>query len=72
MSLSFANSECPGIRSAIGAIAPGGCRVLNEDAIRSYGITESLIAAVAGEELAELERRDGTRRARPIDLRNRI
>ena len=59
---------------AIGAIAPGGCRVLNEDAIRNYGIAESLIAAIAGEEFAELERREREYRGgKPgIDLRKRI
>lgn len=59
---------------AIGAIAPGGCRVLNEDAIRHYGIAESVIAAIAGEEFAELERREREYRGgKPgIDLRKRI
>ena len=59
---------------AIGAIAPGGCLVVNEDAIRSYGIPESLIAAIAGEELAELERREREYRGgkAAIDLRDRI
>src|SRR3989442_6139128 len=43
---------------AMGAIASGGVRVLSEDAIRWYGVTESQIKAVAGQELAELQRRE--------------
>src|SRR6266436_9699555 len=55
---------------AIGAIASGGVRVLSEDVIRWYGIPESAIDAVAGQELAELERREREyRQGRPlIDL----
>src|SRR5205807_4329839 len=41
---------------AIGAIAPGGVRVVSEDVIRWYGIPQSVIDAVARDELAELER----------------
>ncbi len=43
---------------AMGAIASGGVRVLNEDVIRSYRIADEAIAAVAREEQAELERRE--------------
>jgi len=59
---------------AIGAIASGGVRVLNEDAIRWYGIPDSAIEAIVRQELAELERREREyRQGRPlIDLRGRI
>jgi putative phosphoribosyl transferase len=42
---------------AIGAIAPGGVRVLNEDLVRSLGIPESVIDEVAAREQQELDRR---------------
>src|SRR2546423_5837493 len=42
---------------AMGAIATGGVRVLNEDVVRSLGISEEDIDAVAAEEQQELERR---------------
>jgi len=59
---------------AIGAIAPGGVRVLSEDVIRWYGIPQSVIDAVARDELAELERREREYRdGRPlIQLRERV
>jgi putative phosphoribosyl transferase len=59
---------------AIGAIASGGVRVLSDDVIRWYGIPESVIDAVARQELAELERREREyRQGRPlIELRDRI
>ena len=75
MCSSFANSECPGIRSTPSApLRRVAVAYVNEDAIRSYGIPESLIAAIAGEELAELERREREYRGGKagIDLRNRI
>jgi putative phosphoribosyl transferase len=43
---------------AIGAIASGGVRVLNEDIVRSLNIPEVVIDAVARRELQELERRE--------------
>jgi putative phosphoribosyl transferase len=43
---------------AMGAIASGGVRVLNEDIIRSLGIFEDQIARVAANEQRELERRE--------------
>src|ERR1051325_6933928 len=43
---------------AIGAIASGGIRVLNEDAVRWYGVPPGQIEIVARQELAELERRE--------------
>jgi putative phosphoribosyl transferase len=41
---------------AMGAIATGGVRVLNEDVVRALGIPEQLIDTVAAEEQVELER----------------
>lgn len=43
---------------AMGAIASGGVRVLNEDVIRSMKISDSQIDQVAQKEWAELERRE--------------
>ena len=43
---------------AMGAIASGGVRVLNEDVIRQLNIPESAIEAVAAEEAQELSRRE--------------
>lgn len=59
---------------AIGAIASGGVRVLSEDVIRAYGVSEAAVEAVAREELEELERREREyRRGRPFpDLRDRL
>ena len=59
---------------AIGAIASGGVRVLNEDTIRWYAIPGTAIEAVAASELAELQRREREyRRGRPLaDLRGRL
>lgn len=53
----------PGHRElAMGAIASGGIRVLNDDVVRSLAITEDQIDAVAREEQAELERREAAYR----------
>ena len=43
---------------AMGALAAGNVRVLNEEVVNSFGITESIIEAVAEEERVELERRE--------------
>ena len=43
---------------AIGAIASGGIRVLNEDIIRVLGVPEEVINIVARNELQELQRRE--------------
>ena len=43
---------------AMGAIATGGVRIINEEVVRGLGITEDHIAAVAADEKGELERRD--------------
>src|SRR6188474_2454238 len=49
----------PGHRElAMGAIASGGVRVLNEDVIRWYGLGRDVIDAIAAEEQQELERRE--------------
>jgi len=49
----------PGHRElAMGAIASGGVRVINEDVVQWYGISASAIDRVAREEQAELERRE--------------
>jgi putative phosphoribosyl transferase len=58
---------------AMGALASGGVRVLNQDVVRWYGIPDRAIEAVAREEQAELERREREyRQGRPlIDLRAR-
>jgi predicted phosphoribosyltransferase len=47
---------------AMGAIASGGVRVLNEDVIRWYGITPDQIDASARLEQQELERRESVYR----------
>ena len=52
---------------AMGAIASGGVRVLNDDVVRWYGIPARTIEAVAREEQAELERREREyRRGQPL------
>lgn len=43
---------------AMGAIATGGVRVLNEDVIEALGIPEDVIDHVAADEEREIERRD--------------
>jgi predicted phosphoribosyltransferase len=53
----------PGHRElAMGAIASGGIRVLNDDVVHWYKIPGSVIDAVAREEQQELERREATYR----------
>ena len=42
----------------MGALASGNVRVLNEEVVNSFGITESIIEAVAEKEQVELERRE--------------
>ena len=58
---------------AIGAIASGGVRVLNDDVIRWYGSTPAEIEDIAREEQVELERRESAyregRTALPIEGR---
>jgi putative phosphoribosyl transferase len=43
---------------AMGAIASGGVRVLNDDVVRAYGISNEEIASVEAEEKKEMERRE--------------
>jgi putative phosphoribosyl transferase len=43
---------------AMGAIASGGIRVLDQTAIRRFGVTEQEVAAVAAAEERELDRRE--------------
>jgi putative phosphoribosyl transferase len=65
----------PGHRElAMGAIASGGVRVLNDDVVRYLGITDDQIDAVARDEQAELERREEAyRKGRtPPALRDRV
>jgi predicted phosphoribosyltransferase len=59
---------------ALGAIASGGVRVLNEDVMRSLPDAEAIIETVMAKEKAELERREQDYRdGRPApDLRGRI
>jgi putative phosphoribosyl transferase len=65
----------PGHRElAMGAIASGGVRVINEDVVQWYGIPEAAIDRIALEEQEELERREREYRDdRPVpDLANKI
>lgn len=59
---------------AVGAIAPGGVRVLNEEVVAALGLSERAIAAVEAEERFELERRERLYRGDqpPLDVRDRI
>src|SRR5438876_8765673 len=43
---------------AMGAVASGGVRVLNDDAVRSLGLTDETVDRVTAKELAELNRRE--------------
>ena len=43
---------------AIGAIATGGVRIINEEAVRTFGVTDAEIEAVTAEEQLELKRRE--------------
>lgn len=58
---------------AMGALASGGVRVLNEDVVRHLHISEATIDAVAKEEQRELERRERLYRdgKPPLDVRGR-
>jgi predicted phosphoribosyltransferase len=65
----------PGHRElAMGAIASGGVRVLNDDVVRWYGISQDAIDAVAREEERELQRRELTYREgrEPVPIEGRI
>ncbi|HKS28676.1 MAG TPA: phosphoribosyltransferase [Pyrinomonadaceae bacterium] len=58
---------------AMGAVASGGLRVLNEGLIRNVGISEAAIELVTARELRELERRERFYRGRrpALDVRGR-
>lgn len=58
---------------AMGAIASGGVRVLNEDVVGTVGIPENVVDAVAEQERDELARRDQLYRGErpPPDVRGR-
>ena len=43
---------------AMGAIATGGARVINQDVVRSFNVPQGVVEAVAKQELRELERRE--------------
>lgn len=43
---------------AMGALGPGGVRVLNDDVVRALGITAQVVDAVTAAEAAELRRRE--------------
>jgi predicted phosphoribosyltransferase len=65
----------PGHRElAMGAIASGDVRVLNEDVVRWYRIPEEVIDEVAREEQGELERRESAYRAgrSPVEVSDRV
>jgi len=59
---------------AVGAIASGGVRVLNQDVMRALPNAEATIESITARETAELERREQSYRAgRPApELRDRI
>ena len=59
---------------AMGAIASGGVRVLNEDIVRWFSVPAAVIDDVAHEEEAELVRRERDYRAGrpPVELSDRI
>ena len=58
---------------AMGAVATGGVRVLNEPIVRALGIPEHVIDTVAAREQAELARRERVYRGDrpPLDVRGR-
>ena len=58
---------------AMGAIASGGVRVLNDDVVAAVGVGEAAIEAVAERERAELERRERAYRGDrgPVDVAGR-
>lgn len=59
---------------AMGAIASGGVRVLNNDVVSSFAVPPSVIDLVARQEQAELERRERLYREdrRPLPLQDRV
>lgn len=59
---------------AMGAIASGGVRVLNDEVVRQFQIPDRVINAVAAEEQRELERREQRYRAgrEPLDVSGKV
>jgi predicted phosphoribosyltransferase len=59
---------------AMGAIASGGVRVLNEDVVRVLQVSDDVLEAVAAAEQQELERRERLYRGdrSPLDVRDKI
>jgi putative phosphoribosyl transferase len=59
---------------ALGAVASGGVRVLNEDVVAAVGLDEEAIERVAERELAEVERREREYRSDrpPLELRGKV
>ena len=59
---------------AMGAIASGGVRVINDDAVRGLQISDDIVDAVARKELQELERREQTYRdgRPPVAVTDRV
>lgn len=59
---------------AVGAIASGGVRVLNDDTIEALGISASGIQKIADRELLELQRREAAYRAgrEPLDVKGKV
>jgi predicted phosphoribosyltransferase len=58
---------------AMGAIAGGGVRVLNDDVIRAFHVTDRELEAVVEREQAELQRRERLYRGQrsPLDVRGK-
>jgi putative phosphoribosyl transferase len=54
----MANEGPPDRELAMGAIASGGVRVLNDDVVNWYKVPDGVINEVARKEQAELERHD--------------
>ena len=59
---------------AMGAIASGGIRVMNEDLTRSYQLPDAMVDAVTQRERSELERRERTYREGrpPLTVKGRV
>jgi predicted phosphoribosyltransferase len=59
---------------AMGAIASGGVRVLNDDVVSATGIPETQIAQVASREFEQLRRQEHAYRGdrSPLDVRGRV
>jgi putative phosphoribosyl transferase len=59
---------------ALGAVASGGVRVLNEDVVAALGLDDEAIEGIAERELAEVERRERVYRGErpPPELRGKV